>query len=281
MVQQLPERSATSQESTWSPHHHQHHDAKGGLRRVPKHVAFVLDGNGRWATRRGLPRTAGHIEGAKRALEVIELCRELGVQYVTLFTFSTENWKRPAAEVASLMALLEHNIEANRRAMRQNGIRLVLIGQKERLSTGLQCLVEEVQRETSVADAQQSGDQMTVCLAVSYGGRDEIARAAKAVALAVAEGRLSADDVTEEVLQGYLSTTQAGVPDPDLIIRTSGEHRISNFLLWQAAYSELYVSAKAWPDFKAADLVEAFQDFGTRQRRFGGVAANSPSQSQQ
>ncbi|CAM9671886.1 unnamed protein product, partial [Chrysoparadoxa australica] len=222
---------------------------------IPRHVAFVLDGNGRWATSKGLPRTAGHLEGAKRAKEIVEVCRKIGIEYVTLFAFSTENWTRPAMEVAALMQLLEKNLLESRDSMRKKGVRLVAIGQRERLSQHLQDLI----KETEAGAGSTKEGQMTLCLAVSYGGRDEITRAARRLAEMVAEGEIRPEAIDEVVFESQLSTHSHGLPNPDLIVRTSGEHRLSNFLLWQAAYSELYITDKTWPDFREADLAEAFR----------------------
>jgi undecaprenyl diphosphate synthase len=244
-----------------------------GARSAPQHVALVLDGNGRWADQRGLPRTMGHAEGAKRALETVELCHRLGVRYLTLFVFSSENWQRPPEEVSSLMQLLEHSIRQHKSLLRKNGIRLSVIGQHYRLPRGLRDVIAEVER-----DVMHAPHQMTLCLAVSYGGKNDILQAAMSLARAAQAGELDLDLAGEDVLEGYLSTGRKDIPDPDLIIRTANEHRLSNFYLYQAAYSELYISPKLWPDWRDADLLAALDDYKIRDRRFGRVQGSRSGQ---
>lgn len=229
--------------------------------RVPKHVAIIMDGNGRWAQNQGLPRTDGHEEGAKRVKEITTACRELGVKVLTLYSFSTENWKRPASEIAVLMDILRRYVLSERPVMMNNGIRLQAIGQIERLPVVARLPLRALIKET------KSNQDMILNLALSYGSRQEIIEACRQISSQVEKGVLGVDDITESLFQEYLYTKNQ--PDPDLIIRTSGEMRLSNFLLWQSAYSELYVIDKAWPDFHKDDLLTAFEYFSQRERRYG------------
>ncbi|CAM9805523.1 unnamed protein product [Pylaiella littoralis] len=360
-----------------------------GLRGVPRHVAFIMDGNGRWAAERNMPRRAGHVEGARRAGEAVEACRQLGVEFVTLYAFSTENWNRPAGEVSFIMDLMEKTLLEQRDGLRRNGIRLTAIGELHRLPARLRSLLEDIQKDNSGTGSSSNGEgssnsssshecsssdssggrtdggatgaevpddppsisipvaavvgareaeggrligagegpgaeseastaalahtrnsgsgsgseggggcgggeapsrqapppppqlspsppttttptpTMTLCLAVSYGGRSELAAAARELAVEAAAGRLDPESIDESALGRHLSTARLGIPDPDLVVRTSGESRLSNLLVWQSAYSELHVVGKAWPDFRRPDLVEAFRDYGRRRRRFG------------
>ena len=228
---------------------------------IPKHIAIIMDGNGRWAQNQGLPRTDGHEEGAKRVKEITTACRELGVQVLTLYSFSTENWKRPASEVAVLMDILRRYVISERPTMMQNSIRLQAIGQIERLPViarlPLRALIKETKNNTG----------MTLNLALSYGSRQEIIDACIQIFDQIDKGVLVKEDITEDLFSQYLYTKHQ--PDPDLIIRTSGEQRLSNFLLWQSAYAELYVIDKAWPDFHKEDLLTAIEYFSQRERRFG------------
>ena len=224
---------------------------------LPKHVAVIMDGNGRWALRRGLPRVAGHKKGTDVVRLVTEQCRQLGISVLTLYAFSDENWRRPKAEVGFLMDLLGSFLKAEIATMKANGIRFRTIGRTERLPESAQAWIRKAEEET----AGNSG--MVLNLALSYGGRSEILEAVKR--LRSANG--AAGELTEEVFSAALDT--AGLPDPDLIIRTSGEKRISNFLLWQAAYAELYFTDTLWPDFEERDLLMAILDYQGRQRRFG------------
>ncbi|MFD2232326.1 isoprenyl transferase [Phaeospirillum tilakii] len=229
----------------------------------PVHVAIIMDGNGRWARSRGLPRTAGHKRGAESVRRTVEAAREMGVSYLTLYGFSSENWKRPAGEIADLMGLLRLYLRNEINALHKNGIRLKVIGERSRLGPDIVRMIEE-------AEARTEGNvDLTLVLALSYGGRQEIVEATRAVARAVAAGGLAPDQVDESVVGAHLFT--AGIPDPDLIIRTSGEQRISNFLLWQGAYAELVFIETLWPDFGRAELETALRDFHRRDRRFGGA----------
>jgi len=232
--------------------------------RLPEHVALIMDGNGRWAKARGLPRTAGHRAGSSAAERLVRFAGErIGLKNVTLFAFSSENWSRPKEEVDFLMELLREFIDEKIGEFVQKGTRLLVAGVVEGLPPAFQETVKRAVRET------KGGDRMTVTVALNYGGRQDIVQACARIAHEVAEGRLSADDVDETVVSSRLLTN--GAPDPDLVIRTSGELRISNFLLWQSAYSELYFTQKCWPDFTPADLVLAIEDFQRRERRYGGL----------
>ncbi|WP_170480444.1 isoprenyl transferase [Ruegeria arenilitoris] len=231
----------------------------------PKHVAIIMDGNGRWAQARGRPRLYGHHAGARRVREVVEACPRLGIKYLTIFAFSTENWKRTQVEVAGLMSLFKRYIIKETQTLKENGIRVRFIGDRVRLDSKLIELMDMLERET------QDNDLVHLTVALNYGGRDEVARATKRLARDVAEGRLRPEDVDEETLPKYLDTRV--LPDPDLVIRTSGEARISNFLLWQSAYSEYEFIDTLWPDFTAAELERLCQNFGARERRFGAVPA--------
>jgi len=230
-------------------------------RALPRHIAIIMDGNGRWAKARGLPRIAGHRSGAEAVRRTVTAAGELGIPYLTLFGFSSENWKRPSAEVQDLMVLLRHYLRGEIAELRRNGVRLKVIGQLTRLApdiVGMIARAETLTRENS---------QITLTIALSYGGRAEIVAAVQAIAAEVAQGSLAAADVDEDCLARHLFT--ADIPDPDLLIRTSGEQRISNFLLWQCAYSELVFTKTLWPDFSKNDLEQAFDDYCGRERRYG------------
>jgi undecaprenyl diphosphate synthase len=229
--------------------------------RLPAHVAVVMDGNGRWAKVRGLQRTEGHRRGTDSVDDVVRAARELGVKYLTLYAFSIQNWQREPGEVAALMDLLYEYLERERPTIMENGIRLNSIGDVSRLPADVLERLETLKRD-SVANTG-----MTLTLALSYGGREEIARAAGLIAADAAAGRLDPAAVDEKAVASRLYT--AGMPDPDLVIRTSGELRISNFLLWQVSYSELYFTDKQWPDFRRSDLYEAIVAYQGRRRRFG------------
>ena len=229
--------------------------------RLPRHVAIIMDGNGRWATQRGLARIAGHRRGKDSVREVVEAARRLGVEYLSLYAFSTENWQRPRDEVSALMRFLRHYLAAEMKRMMKNGIRLLAIGNLRRLprqvQADLRATIEDTKHNTG----------MTVILAVSYGGREELTDAMRAIARRVERGEIAPADVDEDLVASCLGT--AGIPDPDLLIRTSGEMRISNFLLWQIAYTEIYVTDTLWPDFREEDFLEAIARFQRRERRFG------------
>ena len=233
------------------------------LQPIPQHIAIIMDGNGRWAKRRGLPRKAGHKAGAETFRRIATYCKQIGVKYLTVYAFSTENWKRSEDEVSGIMFLLENYLKEAIRDMEKNRIRFQVFGDISRLSPGLQRLCRETMERSSVyADVQ-----VNFCL--NYGGRDEIVRAAKAFAAEVAAGKRSADSLTEADFAQYLDS--ACVPDPELVIRPSGEMRTSNFLPWQSAYSEFVFMDVLWPDFSNENLDAAIAEFNRRNRRFGGA----------
>ena len=230
---------------------------------VPKHVAIIMDGNGRWAQQRGLPRIAGHEAGSKSIERCVQACLDTGVQYLTLYAFSSENWKRPALEVNALMLLLENFLNQKRDEMVREGIRLHHIGRIQELPSVCQRKLREVM------DATAANTKLHFVLALSYSGRAEIVDAVKSLVRDTAAGTVSEADITPELIGSRLNT--AGMPDPDLLIRTSGEMRISNFLLWQLSYTEIHVTKKFWPDFQREDFLAALEDYAGRSRRFGGV----------
>ena len=229
----------------------------------PRHVAIIMDGNGRWAQARGRPRLFGHHAGAKRVREVVEACEDLGVEYLTIFAFSTENWKRTQTEVAGLMSLFRRYITQETKALNEKNVRVRFIGDRVRLDNKLVTLMDQLETLTGDND----GVQLTI--AINYGGRDEVARATRRLAEDVAAGKLNPVEVDEETLPRYLDTRV--LPDPDLVIRTSGEARISNFLLWQSAYSEYEFIDTLWPDFTAEELARLCKGYGARDRRYGTV----------
>ncbi|MFL5267160.1 MAG: isoprenyl transferase [Stellaceae bacterium] len=241
-------------------------DAVEALRSVPQHIAIIMDGNGRWAQARGLPRIAGHRRGAEAARRAVVAAAELGVPYLTLFGFSSENWKRPPAEIQDLMGLLRHYLRGEIAELHRNGARLKVIGELARLPEDIIDLIDHAEAVT------RDNTRITVTMALSYGGRAEIIAAMRAIAQQVAEGRLAADAIDEDCLAGHLFTSD--IPDPDLLIRTSGELRISNFLLWQCAYSELVFIRTLWPDFSKSDLELAIAEFRSRERRYGASAGS-------
>ncbi|MEL6509131.1 MAG: polyprenyl diphosphate synthase [Pseudomonadota bacterium] len=229
----------------------------------PDHVAIIMDGNGRWAQQRGKPRLFGHHAGAKRVREIVEACPTLGVKYLTIFAFSTENWKRTQTEVAGLMRLFRRYIQREARALLEAGVRVRFIGDRVRLEDSLVKMMDDLEMLTADNDA------VHLTIAINYGGRDEVARATRRLAYDVQNGKLDPRDVNDETFTRYLDT--CFVPDPDLVIRTSGEARISNFLLWQSAYSEYEFVPTLWPDFSAAEFEKVLARFGGRERRFGAV----------
>ncbi len=231
--------------------------------RLPKHLAFIMDGNGRWAELRGRHRTFGHLRGSRIAKELIELCSKKGIECLTLYAFSTENWLRPLEEVSFLMALLSRHLKKEREHLIKNRIRFRAIGELDRLPESVRLEVERTVEETKHLEGMQ------LTFALSYGGRQEIVTAAQKLAIEVAAGRLKPEEIDEPLFQSQLATAE--LPDPDLIIRTSGESRLSNFLLWQSAYSEILVSPVLWPDFNEGHLEEALAWYSSRQRRFGRV----------
>ena len=227
----------------------------------PVHVAIIMDGNGRWANAHGKPRSVGHRAGAEAVRRAIEAAGELGVRYLTLFSFSSENWARPASEIADLMGLLRLYLKREVATLTEQGAKLVVIGDRDRLASDIVAAIEDAEARTA------NNTRITIILALSYGGRAEIVRAARHMASEVSAGRLNADDIDEALFSRAMYTSD--IPDPDLLIRTSGEQRISNFLLWQLAYAEFLFIDKHWPDFEAEDLRSAVKEFSRRERRFG------------
>ncbi|HOP35586.1 MAG TPA: isoprenyl transferase [Syntrophales bacterium] len=230
-------------------------------KRIPRHIAVIMDGNGRWAKQRSLKRIEGHRKGAQSVREIVRACREIGVRYLTLFAFSVENWQRPREEVTALMVLLREYLLSELEEMLENGISLRSIGNVEALPP----LIRETLAE--IEDKTKGNDRMTLTLALSYGGRDEIVTAAREIARRSRAGTLKEEEITKETFSRFLFT--AAMPDPDILIRTSGEYRISNFLLWQMAYTELYFTDVLWPDFSREHLLRAIADYQNRERRFG------------
>lgn len=237
--------------------------ADDGSHTGPRHVAIIMDGNGRWATQRGRPRLFGHHAGAKRVREIVESCPDVGVEYLTIFAFSTENWKRTQVEVAGLMDLFRRYIAKETRALAELGARVRFIGDRERLDAKLVKLMEELEKATA------GNSKVNLTIALNYGARDEVSRATKLLAEDVARGLLDPANVDEETVSRYLDTRV--LPDPDLVIRTSGEARISNFLLWQSAYAEYIFIDTLWPDFSREEFASLCASYGERDRRFGGV----------
>jgi undecaprenyl diphosphate synthase len=232
---------------------------------VPRHVAIIMDGNGRWARARMMPRPFGHRSGMKAVREVVEAAIEVGLEYISLFAFSKENWQRPASEVSALMSLLEEYIGRETAELEKQGVRVRVLGDLDRLTPPAAAAVERVMSQT------EHNTRLTLNLFISYGGRAEITRAARQLALDAVAGRIAAEQITEDDVAARLFT--ADCPDPDLLIRTSGEMRLSNFLLWQLAYAEIVISPVLWPDFGRAELYDAIVHYQSRDRRFGRVTA--------
>ena len=232
-------------------------------RKIPVHVAIIMDGNGRWAKRRGLPRTVGHAQGARVVEQILEDADHMGIRYLTVYAFSTENWSRPDSEVKALMNLLRTYMKTSLAKCAKNNVRIRVIGDKSRLDKDLQASIANLEKETA------SNTGIGFQIAINYGSRDEMVRAVQAAAQKVKDGEISPEDITENFISDSLDT--CGIPDPDLLIRTGGEQRISNFLLWQTAYSELYFCDAAWPDFNKAELEKAVDAFNHRERRYGGL----------
>ncbi len=230
---------------------------------LPVHIGIIMDGNGRWAKKRGLPRKAGHSAGAKTFRKITRYCSDIGIKYLTVYAFSTENWKRPEDEVKSLMKLFKSYLEEALADFKDDSIVVKFIGDKSPFDDDLQKLMIENE------ESSKNRDGMVLNIAMNYGSRDEIVRAVKNICNDVQSGKLSQDNINEQLISDYLYT--AGQPDPDLIIRPSGEYRISNFLLWQSAYTEYVIMNKLWPDFEKSDLDEAIKIYSNRNRRYGGV----------
>jgi len=231
------------------------------LSRLPRHVAIIMDGNGRWAKKRLQPRLFGHKIGAESVRDIVETCREIGIEYLTLYAFSSENWQRPKQEVSGLMNILKRYLDGELARMQENEIRLISIGDREKLPDAVRNTLEGAIQLT----AQNS--KLTLNLALSYGGRDEMVRAVKKIVRSCRDGKLDIDEISAETIGDQLDT--AGIPDPDLLIRTGGEARLSNFLLWQASYAEIYFTDVMWPDFRKDVFMQALADFQARERRFG------------
>lgn len=231
----------------------------------PRHVAIIMDGNGRWAQQRGRPRLMGHHAGAKRVREIVEACPDHGVEYLTIYAFSTENWKRTQSEVAGLMSLFRRYIEKEANALRAENVRVRFIGDRMQLDPKLVRLMDDLE------DRTKDCTRVNLTIAINYGSRDEVGRAIKILARDVKAGQLDPERIDEQTLTRYLDTCV--LPDPDLVIRTSGEARVSNFLLWQSAYAEYEFSETLWPDYSAAEFAKSIDRFKNRDRRFGGVKA--------
>jgi undecaprenyl diphosphate synthase len=241
--------------------------ATGGGEGVPVHVAIIMDGNGRWAARRGMPRVEGHRRGIDAIRRAVRAAGELGVRYLTVYSFSSENWRRPAQEVADLMGLLKRFVRHDLADLHANNVRVRIIGERADLQPDIRALLQEAE------DLTRHNDGLTLVVAFNYGGRNEIVRAAQALAEQVAAGTLKPSDIDAERLEAALDTR--GIPDPDLVIRTSGEQRVSNFLTWQTAYSEFVFLPDLWPDFDHASFKAALDEYARRDRRFGGLSARA------
>ncbi len=230
---------------------------------MPRHVAIILDGNGRWARSKGMPRNYGHVQGAKTVETICEDAYRMGIQYLTVYAFSTENWGRPRDEVDALMKLLRNYMKTCLKTAEKNRMCVRVLGEKSRLDEDIRSRIQELE------EATKDNDGLHFQIAINYGGRDEIVRASRKMAEAVAEGKLRPEEVTEETLSGFLDT--AGIPEPDLLIRTCNEQRISNFLLWQLAYTEFYFTPVLWPDFTKEELIKAVEAYNHRDRKYGGL----------
>lgn len=234
---------------------------------IPAHVAIILDGNGRWAKAKGMPRNYGHMQGAKAVEDILVDARDIGIKYLTVYAFSTENWSRPEAEVSALMTILRNYLKTSIKKSMKNNVRCRVIGDRSALSEDIRKSIEELEEAT----AGNTG--LTFTIAINYGSRDEITRSVKKIAQKVANGEVSPEDITEEMIAANLDTDY--LPDPDLLIRTCNEQRVSNFLLWQLAYTEFYYTPVAWPDFNKAELIKAVEAYGSRNRKFGGLKSEN------
>ncbi len=235
--------------------------------KLPVHIAIIMDGNGRWAKKRGLPREEGHRQGVKRVREIVEASVKVGIKYLTLYSFSTENWKRPKTEINALMRLLNYQLKRELKTMLKNKIKFRVIGDITAFPKYIQKNIQKAIEET------KHFENFNLILALNYGSRREITRAVKLIVNDFKEGKINIDNINEELISKYLWTKD--IPDPDLLIRTSGEYRLSNFLLWQCAYTELYITPVLWPDFNEIELLKAILDYQRRERRFGGIIENS------
>jgi undecaprenyl diphosphate synthase len=229
--------------------------------KLPRHLAVIMDGNGRWAVERKFSRTAGHREGIESVRDIVKASSQLGIQYLTLYAFSIENWKRPVSEVSVLMKLLEHFLKAELNELHENKVRINTIGKISSLPQNVQKLLHDSIEKT------KDNDGLTLTLALSYSGRWDIVRSVQMIALDIRRGKVSPEDISEDLFSSYLQTNK--IPDPDLLIRTSGEMRLSNFLIWELAYSEIYITDKFWPEFRRRDLYESIMNYQKRERRFG------------
>ena len=229
--------------------------------KIPRHVAVIMDGNGRWAKSKGLPRKMGHVQGGKNVEDLLYVCDDLGIKYFTVYAFSTENWKRSEDEVAALMTLLRSYLSSGFKKAAKNNVRIRIIGDRKRLAPDIQKLIEDLEEDSK----NNTGLQFQI--AINYGGRDEIVRMMRKTAEDVKSGKVNPEDINEEFISNNLDTKD--IPDPDLLIRTSGEQRLSNFLLWQIAYSEFYIADCHWPDFNKDELIKAIEAYNKRDRRFG------------
>ncbi len=232
-------------------------------KKIPQHVAIILDGNGRWAKAKGMPRNYGHMQGAKAVEDILEVARDMGIKYLTVYAFSTENWNRPDTEVSALMTILRQYLKTSIKKSMKNNVRCRVIGERSRLSDDIRSAIEELEETTK----ENTGLQFTI--AINYGSRDEITRAVRKIAARCAAGEISAEDITEKMISENLDTWD--LPDPDLMIRTCGEQRISNYLLWQCAYTEFYYAQVAWPDFDKEQLQMALDSYAKRDRKYGGL----------
>ncbi len=231
--------------------------------KMPRHVAIILDGNGRWAKSKGMPRNYGHVQGAKTVEAICEDAYRMGIQYLTVYAFSTENWNRPQDEVEALMKLLRNYMKTCLKTAEKNRMCVRVLGEKSRLDADIRSRIMELE------EATKFNDGLHFQIAINYGGRDEIVRASRKMAEAVVQGKLSPEEITEETISGFLDT--AGIPEPDLLIRTCNEQRISNFLLWQLAYTEFYFTPVLWPDFTKEELRKAVEAYNHRERKYGGL----------
>ena len=231
--------------------------------KVPQHVAIILDGNGRWAKSKGMPRNYGHAQGSKNVERICEDAYKMGIKYLTVYAFSTENWSRPESEVSALMTLLRNYMKTCLKTAEKNRMKVRVIGDKTRLDVDIRIRIAELE------EASKNNDGLNFTIAINYGSRDEITRGMRRMAQDIKDGKLDPSDITESSIEGYLDT--AGIPDPDLLIRTSGELRLSNFLLWQLAYTEFYFTETPWPDFTKEELEKAIAKYNSRDRRYGGV----------
>ena len=232
--------------------------------KIPSHIAIILDGNGRWAKKRNMPRNYGHTQGSKTVEKICEDAYKIGVKYLTVYAFSTENWKRPRDEVDAIMKLLRSYLQTSKKTAKKNNMRVRILGDKTGLSEDIQKSIDELEK------VSRENTGLNLQVAINYGGRDEIIRAVKALSLDIKKNTIAIDNIDENVIENYMDTK--GIPDPDLLIRTSGEKRLSNFLLWQLAYTEFYFTDVLWPDFDKKELMKAIEYYNSRVRRFGAIS---------